>query len=183
MLLIQSIVCSLPNGVAGIGRQRERPVLVRGTNRTPAALMVAGGIYILVSRATQKQFSSPELHPASGIGTAHMASSSSKTCGRLCNFYSRKRPSGQDPVSDSPSHAQAFSIARERNSRPRKEQPGAPSPRRKRIEYEIKNSTGATRKQWEYRLVLWRDDRRCRTMSRCSEKADTRLQWVTQTNM
>jgi hypothetical protein len=27
---------------------------------------------------------------------------------------------------------------------------------KQRIEYEIKNSTGATRKQWEYRLVLWR---------------------------
>ena len=27
---------------------------------------------------------------------------------------------------------------------------------KQRIEYEIKNSTGATRKQWEYKLVLWR---------------------------
>jgi hypothetical protein len=27
---------------------------------------------------------------------------------------------------------------------------------KQRIEYEIKNSTGATRKQWEYKLALWR---------------------------
>jgi hypothetical protein len=27
---------------------------------------------------------------------------------------------------------------------------------KQRIEYEIKNSTEATRKQWEYKLVLWR---------------------------
>jgi hypothetical protein len=27
---------------------------------------------------------------------------------------------------------------------------------KQRIQYEIKNSTGATRKQWEYKLVLWR---------------------------
>jgi hypothetical protein len=27
---------------------------------------------------------------------------------------------------------------------------------KQRIEYEIKNSTGAARKQWEYKLVLWR---------------------------
>jgi hypothetical protein len=30
---------------------------------------------------------------------------------------------------------------------------------KQRIDYEIKSSTGATRKQWEYKLVLWRREK------------------------
>src|SRR6266403_2574981 len=41
----------------------------------------------------------------------------------------------------------------------RKAKESALAAEKQRIEYEITNSTGATRKQWEYKLVLWRREK------------------------
>jgi len=42
---------------------------------------------------------------------------------------------------------------------------------KQRIEYELNNSNGATRKQWEYKLVLWRREKEQAEQDQASAKA------------